>query len=163
MAEINKLQDFFIKTVLLLSQESSCVSKKVGAIIVKDNRIISMGYNGTPSGFENCNMHFNEDKFDREEHHIWSNKYESHAELSCLLFSVKNGINISNSEMYVTMHPCDQCIKNIIQSGIKTIYYLYQYDKNTVGNELLKNIKIECLLSPEVENFVIINDLIKLH
>ena len=160
---MNKLQDFFIKTVLLLSQKSNCVSKKVGAIIVKDNRIISMGYNGTPSGFENCNKHFDENNFNREEHHIWSNTYESHAELSCLLFAVKSGINISNSEMYVTMHPCDQCIKNIIQSGIRKIYYLYQYDKSIPGNELLKIIEIECLLTPEIENFIIINELKKLH
>jgi len=65
---------FFLKTAYLLGQESKCVSKQVGALIVLDGRIVSTGYNGTPKGYENCNEHFpnyNPAK-DRESHHVWS-------------------------------------------------------------------------------------------
>jgi dCMP deaminase len=157
------MQDIFIKTALLLSQKSHCVSKKVGAVIVKDDRIISMGYNGTPPGFINCDQTFNEDNYDREKHHEWSNKYESHAELSCLLFSIRRGINIENAEMYVTLHPCDQCIKNLVQSGIKKIYYLFDYDKNDKENKLLTLIEIKCLLDNNIQKFINDNVLIKLY
>ena len=64
------MREFFVKTALLLSQESKCVSKKVGSILVKDTRIISIGYNGTIPKFQNCCEKFDENNFDREEHLI---------------------------------------------------------------------------------------------
>jgi dCMP deaminase len=157
------MKDIFIKTALLLSQKSKCVSKKVGAVIVKDNRIISMGYNGCVPGFKNCNEVFDENNFIREEHHKWSDKYEIHAEMNLILFSAKNDINISSCDMYVTLHPCDQCIKNLVQSGIKKIYYVYEYDKRTKDNELLSRIEIEKLKTDDIENFIKINNLKKLY
>ena len=68
------MKNFFLKTAYLLGKQSKCVSKQVGAIIVKDNRIISTGYNGTPAGFQNCSEHFPfyDSNLDREKHHIWS-------------------------------------------------------------------------------------------
>ena len=142
-----------MKTALLLSQESKCVSKKVGAIIVKEGRIISIGYNGTPAGYENCSDHFNSD-FDREAHHEWSNSHEIHAEMSCLLYAAKNGISIDNSVIYVTLQPCQHCLKNLIQSGITRIYYLFSYDKaGAVFGDKTKRI-----LSDEIENFIKKND-----
>lgn len=67
------LDNFFMNTALSLAEESKCVSFKVGAIIVKDNRIVSMGYNGTPQGFHNCCDVFDKNDFKREDHHGWSN------------------------------------------------------------------------------------------
>ena len=157
------MKDFFIKTALLLSQKSKCVSKKVGSVIVHDDRIISMGYNGTPSGFKNCCDQFNQyDRTQREEHHKWSDKYELHSELNSIIFCAKHGINIQGSEIYVTLFPCDQCIKNLIQSGIMKIYYLFEYDKGDIENPLLQYVEIECLLNEDIKQFIKINNLIKL-
>ena len=157
------MKDLFIKTALLLSQKSKCVSKKVGAVIVKDSRVISMGYNGTPSGFKNCNEVFNENNYDREKHHMWSNMYEAHAELNSLLFSAKNDINIEGCDLYVTLHPCDQCIKNLVQSGIKRVFYVYEYDKRSKENELLSKIYIEKIYNEDILNFIKINNLKNLY
>lgn len=157
------MKDLFIKTALLLSQKSKCVSKKVGAVIVKDNRVISMGYNGTVPGFKNCNEVFNENDYNREEHHKWSNMYEVHGELNALLFSAKNDINIDGCDLYVTLHPCDQCIKNMIQAGIKRVFYVYEYDKRSKENELLSKIYIEKIYNEDILNFIKINNLKNLY
>lgn len=153
------MKEFFIKTALLLSQQSKCVSHKVGCLIVKDNRIISLGYNGSPPKFTNCCDLFDEHNFDREKHHEWSNIYESHGELSAILYASKNGINISGSEMYCTLFPCDQCLKNLVQSGIKKIYYVFDYDKRKKDNELLNLIEIEQVYTDSILNFIALNNL----
>lgn len=160
------MKDIFIKTALLISQKSKCVSKKVGAVLVKDNRIISIGYNGTPSGFKNCNEQFSEIQYvDREEHHSWSDKYELHGELNAILFSAKNGISVDGCDLYVTLHPCDQCLKNIMQVGIKNIYYVFEYDKRSENNELLllERLNIVKYYNEDIENFIAINKLKKLY
>lgn len=135
------MKTFFLEAVKLLAQESKCVSRKVGAIIVKDGRIISMGYNGTPVGFDNCCEVFNENNFDPEEHHQWSNVNEIHAEMNAILFAAKNGISINGAEMYCTLHPCNHCLKNLIQSGIKKIYYLEEYPRTVKDDKLLSYVK----------------------
>jgi dCMP deaminase len=123
------LLDFFKKTVNELSKQSKCVSHQVGCLIIKDERIISMGYNGTPSGFTNCNCHFDKDNFIREDHHTWSLQHEVHAEINALMFAVKNGISTNGATLICTLQPCSDCLKAIIQSGIKEVYYLKDYDK----------------------------------
>jgi dCMP deaminase len=130
------MKNFFLQTAYLLGQQSKCVSKQVGAVIAKDKRIISTGYNGTPPGFKNCNEVFDPNNFDREEHHKWSKTYEIHAELNAIAFAAKNDIGIDNSEIYCILQPCDDCLKNIIAAGIKKIYYVYSYDMATKNNEL---------------------------
>jgi len=137
----NKLHEFFMDTAIGLSQQSNCVSKQVGAVIVKDDRIISIGYNGSPSGFTNCSDVFDKNDFNRNEHHEWSNIYEIHAEMNAVLYAAKNGIAIDDCEMYVTLKPCDQCLKNLIHSGITTIYYLNEYDMVCEDNDLYRFIK----------------------
>jgi dCMP deaminase len=137
------------------SKESNCISFKVGCVIVKDGRIISSGYNGTPSGFINCNEKFadwNEVRFGpgpsdaekkrrREEHHEWSNNFEIHSEMNCLLYAAKYGICIDGATIYSTVQPCNQCLKNIIQSGIKRIVYHKLYDKVVYDSEILELIE----------------------
>lgn len=133
---MSKLHNFFMDTAVGLSKQSNCVSKQVCAVIVNDDRIISIGYNGTPKGFKNCCEVFDKNNFDRAEHHHWSNIYEIHAEMNAVLYAAKNGISIDGCTMYVTLKPCDQCLKNLIHSGIKKIYYLTEYDMNCKDNEL---------------------------
>ena len=144
------MKNFFLKTAYLLGQESKCVSHQVGAVIAKDKRIISTGYNGTPPKFKNCNEVFDPKNFDREEHHIWSDKYEVHAELNALAYSAKNDIGINGAEIYTILQPCDNCLKNIIAAGIKKIYYVISYDKATKDNELWNLIEYEQVNDPEL-------------
>ena len=144
------MKDYFLKSAFLLGQESKCVSKKVGAIIAHDRRIISTGYNGTPPKFENCCDHFDPNNFDREEHHAWSKLYEVHAEMNAILFAAKHGIATEGSEMYTILQPCDDCLKNITAAGIKKIYYVYPYEFSTVDNKLWHRIEHEQVTDPEL-------------
>ena len=118
----------FMKVAFDIAQLSHCVSKKVGAVIVKDGRILSTGINGTPAGYKNCEDIFNESNFQREKHHEFSETFEIHAETNAILFAARNGINISESSIYITLHPCKNCLKMLINAGIKKIYYNEEYD-----------------------------------
>lgn len=132
-------EQFFMITAINLGKLSKCVSKKVGAIIVKNNRIISMGYNGTPRGVKNCCEIFDEANFDRQAHHEWSRNSEIHAEMNAIIFAAKNGISIDGAEMYVSLEPCRDCIKNICQAGITKIYWNQRYDKNEGLSEAVRD------------------------
>lgn len=131
-----------------IGSASSCISKKVGAIIVKDGRILSSGYNGTPAGYINCNDHWN--GVDSKEHHEWSKKYEIHAEMNAIIWAARKGIPIDGATVYCTHEPCHDCTKNIIASGIVKIVYLHDYKHtNKVEADLfllycnVKKIKID--------------------
>jgi len=145
---INTNNIIFANIVLNLAKLSKCVSFKVAAIVVKNNRIISSGINGTISGFINCNEKFpNYNKeFDRAEHSAWSNLFEIHAEMNALFFALKNNIDINNSILYCTHMPCFICFKHILLSGIKTIYYVYPYDKSMITEDIIIDYKKAGLL-----------------
>jgi len=150
------MKNFFLKTAFLLGQESNCVSRKVGAIIARDKRIIATGYNGTPPGFVNCNDKFidYDEKKHRELHHKWSKQHEIHAEMNAIAFSAKHDIGINNAEIYCILQPCDDCLKNIIAAGIKKIYYVYSYDKSSQNNELWNLIEYEQVTNKELINWI---------
>ncbi len=112
-----------------ISKKSKCVSFQVGCVIVKDGRLLSSGYNGTPKGYDNCHDHFTKGEFDRTEHSKWSDENEIHAEMNSLIFAAREGITIKDSIMYCTLQPCNNCLKNIIASGIKRIVYAEKYDR----------------------------------
>lgn len=139
-----KKNDYFKNICFETSKLSTCISKQVGAVLVKDNRIMAIGYNGVSSGLKHCNKIFNSD-FDREKHHKWSNHNELHAEQNIISFCAKNGISINKSTLYVSFSPCINCAKIIIASGIEKVVYYNIYDKDQNGLEFLKNrgIKIE--------------------
>lgn len=138
--------DFFKETVISVSKLSKCVSHKVGSIIVKDERIISMGYNGTPTGFKNCCDTFDKDNFDREEHHKWSLIHEIHSEVNSITFAAKNNISTENAIMFCTLQPCNDCMKMILQAGIKELYYINEYDKTLQSNDFNKYLKSKILI-----------------
>ncbi len=128
----------FINIALELATASKCVSKQVGAVIVKNGRILSTGYNGTPAGFTNCC-----DYWDGEytsEHHEWSKTYEIHAEMNAIIWAAKEGISIDGATIYVTLEPCSECSKNLIASGIKRIVYAKEYE-HTHSKTISKFIK----------------------
>jgi dCMP deaminase len=116
----------FINIASELAKASKCVSKQVGAVIVKNGRILSTGYNGTPPGYVNCCDHW-DGKYTKE-HHEWSQTYEIHAEMNAIIWAAREGISIDGATIYVTLEPCSECSKNLIASGIKRIVYAQEYE-----------------------------------
>ncbi len=129
----------FIKIAGEIASASKCVSKQVGAVIVKDGRILSTGYNGTPAGYTNCCEHWNDEY--TPEHHEWSKTYEIHAEMNAIIWAARKGISIEDATIYVTLEPCSECSKNLIASGIKRIVYKtpYEHTHSDVISKFLKD------------------------
>jgi dCMP deaminase len=121
-------------------QLSYCQRKKVGAIIVKDRMIISDGYNGTPSGFENCCE-------DEEGLTKW---YVLHAEANAVLKVARSTQSCEGATLYITMSPCKDCSKLIHQAGIKRVVYRTGYKDDSGLDFLIKaGVEVECI--PEQE------------
>ena len=133
----------FLDIAECISRESKCVALQVGAIIVKDDRLISTGYNGTAKGFPNCNECLKNNDYKREDHHEWSKVYEIHAEMNAIIFAARHGISIEGATLYCTHCPCDDCIKNIVQSGIKHIIYKEGYRSNCCTSKYRNMIDIK--------------------
>jgi dCMP deaminase len=135
----------FLNIAKELSFASKCVSKQVGAVIVKDGRILSTGYNGTPAGYQNCSD-FWDGKYTKD-HHDWSKTYEIHAEMNAIIWAARKGISIEGATIYVTLEPCSECSKNLIASGIKRIVYekSYEHTNSQIISKFLEDngVKIE--------------------
>ena len=123
---------------IAVSSLSHCKRSKVGAVIEKDGNVISIGYNGTPSGMDNCCEELHETGMS-----TITKSIVLHAEMNAVIKAAKTGNAVQNSTLYVTLSPCIECSKYILQSGIKRVVYLDQY-RDTSGIDLLKKfIKIE--------------------
>jgi dCMP deaminase len=129
MDKLDKVYMEIAKTVATLSH---CTRSKVGAIIVKSGNIISFGYNGTPSGMEN----------ECEENNVTKEEV-IHAEMNSILKAAKSGNAVEGSTLYLTLSPCKNCCKLIIQSGIKRVVYLEDYRDTTPIEFLSKFIQVE--------------------
>lgn len=119
---------------------SYCKRRQVGALIVKDRMIISDGYNGTPSGFENCCE-------DKDGKTLW---YVLHAEANAILKLASSTQSAKGATLYLTLSPCKECSKLVLQSGIAKLVYTEDYSDNE-GIEFLKNHKIEILKIPLID------------
>ena len=141
----NKLKNYFLEVLKASEKNSTCQRLQVAALLIKNNRIVSTGWNGVPSGFKHCNEVFNKKTITKEKHKNFSENYELHAEQNCIAFAAKYGITTEKTEMYVSVAPCVNCAKLIIAAGIKTVYYRDDYDREKKGINLLKkaNIKIK--------------------
>ena len=128
----NKYDLAYLKMAKEWAKLSYCTRRQVGALIVRDGMIISDGYNGTPSGFENCCENEN-----NETH--W---YVLHAEANAILKVARSTHNCDGATLYITLSPCKDCSKLIIQAGIKRVVYSEEY-KDLEGVEYLKNYGIE--------------------
>ena len=137
----------FINIAKEISSASKCVSKQVGAVIVKNGRILSTGYNGTPPGYTNCSTHWKGEY--TKDHHEWSKTYEIHAEMNAIIWAAREGISIDGATIYVTLEPCSDCSKNLISSGIKRIVYdkPYEHTNSDVVTQFItdNNVSIEKL------------------
>ena len=126
------LDQRYLKMADIWAQNSYCKRRKVGALLVKDKMIISDGYNGTPSGFENqCEDEENKTK-----------TYVLHAEANAITKVAKSGNSSLGATLYVTSSPCIECSKLIIQAGIKRVVFTENYRLED-GINLLKRANIE--------------------
>lgn len=126
------LDQRYLKMADIWAQNSYCKRRKVGALLVKDKMIISDGYNGTPSGFENeCEDEENKTK-----------TYVLHAEANAITKVAKSGNSSLGATLYVTSSPCIECSKLIIQAGIKRVVFTENYRLED-GINLLKRASIE--------------------
>ena len=139
----NKYDVAYLKMALEWAKLSYCKRKQVGALIVKDRTIISDGYNGTPSGFENC----------CEDENNQTKWYVLHAEANAILKISRSTQSCEGATLYLTLSPCKECSKLIFQSGIKRVVYIQDYPDNE-GLVFLKDAGVETLKisQEELEN-----------
>jgi len=132
--EVTKFDRAYLRMAQVWAELSHCERRKVGAIIVKDRMIISDGYNGTPSGFENCCE-------DENGKTLW---YVLHAEANAILKLSRSTQSAEGATLYLTLSPCKECSKLILQAGIRKLVYIDEYsDEDGIG--FLKNHGIEVL------------------
>lgn len=129
----------YLKMALEWAKLSHCERKQVGALIVKDRMIISDGYNGTPTGYDNCCE--NDEGKTR-----W---YVLHAEANALTKIAKSNHNADGATLYITLSPCKECSKLILQAGIKRVVYLNAY-KDDSGLKFLEQSGVELTLVEKV-------------
>ena len=131
--KLRQLDMRYLRMARIWAENSYCVRRQVGALIVKDKMIISDGYNGTPAGFENvC-----EDEMGK------TKPYVLHAEANAITKVAKSANNCEGATLYITASPCIECAKLIIQAGIRRVVYGENYRSNE-GVELLQRVGIEC-------------------
>lgn len=145
------LDQRYLRMARIWAENSYCQRRKVGALVVKDKMIISDGYNGTPSGFENvCEDADNVTK-----------PYVLHAEANAITKLARSNNNSDGSTLYITDSPCIECAKLIIQAGIKRVVFAQKY-RLVDGLELLQRANIELLHinpdEPDAEAAVYLND-----
>ncbi len=122
----------YLKMALEWAKLSHCTRKQVGALIVKDGMLISDGYNGTPSGFPNVCENDNGDTH-------W---YVLHAEANAITKVAKSTHDAKDSTLYITLSPCKECCKLVLQAGIRRLVYIEEYKDNT-AIEFLKSAGVQ--------------------
>jgi dCMP deaminase len=134
------LDSRYLRMAAIWAENSYCKRRQVGVLIVKDKMIISDGYNGTPSGFENlC-----------EDENEMTKPYVLHAEANAITKIACSNNNSKDATLYVTASPCIECAKLIIQAGIKRVVYSEKY-RLTDGIELLERAKIDIIFIDKSE------------
>ena len=124
---MNKLSfdHIFMNLATDLAKRSHCVKAQVGAVLTKDTRIISIGYNGPPAGTHNCDEEWPETGCARDSKGSCS--LALHAEENAILYAVKNGTKLSGATLYTTLSPCIACARLIYSAGIKQVYFDKSY------------------------------------
>jgi dCMP deaminase len=130
----------YLKMARIWASNSYCIRRQVGALLVNEKMIISDGYNGTPSGFEN----------ECEDEHDMTKSYVLHAEANAITKVAKSNNSSDGSTLYITTSPCVECAKLIIQSGIIRVVFQEKY-RITDGLDLLDRAKIELVHIAEIE------------
>lgn len=139
----------FVDILRILEKRSTCMRLHVAAILIKDGRIISTGWNGSMPGLKQCNETFTEEETQRDEfdavHREFSVLQEAHAEMNAICMAAKNGISTDGTIMFCSYSPCNMCAKAMIMAGIKEIYYLNDYDREPFTKDLLEECGVKIL------------------
>ncbi|MDE6652299.1 MAG: dCMP deaminase family protein [Paramuribaculum sp.] len=131
----------YLRMALIWAENSYCVRRRVGALIVRDQMIISDGFNGTPAGFENiC-----------EDENGLTKPYVLHAEANAITKVARSNNSSEGATLYVTASPCLECSKLIIQAGIKRVVFHELY-RMSDGIDLLKRASVECVHIPDLSH-----------
>jgi dCMP deaminase len=143
MKRISK-DEYFMSLAEVVSQRSTCIKRKVGAILVKDSHIISTGYNGAPSGFKHCNRDtcVRMDLKSGERPELCRGV---HAEINCIIQAALHGTSIiGDTTLYSTTFPCMSCLKLLINAGINRLVYKEGYNmENVIKEDMLKESKLK--------------------
>ena len=135
--------DYFMKIAEVVSERSTCIKRKVGAVLIKDSYILSTGYNGSPSGFNHCTSEtcVRQNLKSGEKPELCRGV---HAEINCIIQAAIHGTSIQgNTTLYSTHFPCMGCLKLIINAGIKRLLYKEGYNmENKIKEELLNESKL---------------------
>ncbi len=145
---IPQFDDIYMELAYNLAKRSHCVKRHVGAVLTKDTRIISIGYNGPPAGTHNCDTEFGDKGCSRDSKGSCS--LAIHAEENAILYAAKNGSDIADSTLYVTLSPCIACARIIFSMKIKRVIYLNSYAAykgipSDEGVEFLRKFGVEVL------------------
>lgn len=129
-----------------LAKRSHCVKAQVGAVLTKDTRIVSLGYNGPPAGTHNCDLEWPQDGCPRDSKGSCS--LALHAEQNAILYASKNNVVMEGCTLYVTLSPCISCARVIYTMGIKKVYFLNSYAdfkglKSDEGVDFLQKFGVE--------------------
>lgn len=117
--------DIYMNLAVDLAARSHCVRAQVGAVLTKDTRIISIGYNGPPSGTHNCDEEWPDKGCEKDSRGSCS--LALHAEENAILYASRNGSKIEGATLYTTLSPCIACARLILSSGIKVVYFKDSY------------------------------------
>ena len=134
VAERPSWDDIFMDMAALVAQRSTCTRKQTAALLVRDNRIISMGYNGTPSGTPHCCERAPPDPAD---HHEWSAANELHGEMNAILYAARIGVSPVGADLYTLLSPCINCAKTIYTVGIRRVIFRELYTRDLRGLDFL--------------------------
>ncbi len=138
--------DIYMELAVNLAKRSHCIKRHVGAVLAKDTRIISIGYNGPPSGTHNCDEQWPETGCPRDSKGGCS--LAIHAEQNAILYAVKNKTSVEGATLYVTLSPCLACARIIYSMGIKRVIYFNSYAEHKgipldEGVDFLKRFGVE--------------------
>ncbi|MBN2402046.1 MAG: dCMP deaminase family protein [Spirochaetes bacterium] len=150
MNERPSWDDYFMKIARDVSERATCIRRKVGAVIVKDKRILSTGYNGAPTGIAHCTK----ETCLRTLYNVPSGERHElcrglHAEQNAIIQAALHGVSINHASIYVTNQPCSICTKMLINSGIKKFIYREPYN-DKLAMEMIKEAKITILIMEEI-------------
>jgi dCMP deaminase len=120
-----KFDDIYMDLAVNLAQRSHCIKAQVGAVLVNETRIISIGYNGPPAGTHNCDEDFGDAGCPRDSKGSCS--LALHAEQNTILYAAKNGAKVEGATLYVTLSPCISCARVIYTMKIKKVFFLNSY------------------------------------
>ena len=138
MSERPSWHQYFMTITRQVAERSTCTRAKVGAVIVRDKNILATGYNGAPAGLPHCTdvgclVYASRTPAGETEENCFRT---IHAEINAIAQAAKNGASIRDADIYITHTPCIHCLKVLINTGIRRIFYEHEYKRHTLGEVL---------------------------